>query len=68
MFMATKQEEELDRIIDDEHLAPEASRAFLETAFRDGVVRETGTAIKKILPPISLFTPRAVVRRRSRPY
>ena len=48
---------ELGRIIQEERLDPEQTRAFIETAFRDGVVQTTGTAITKILPPVSRFTP-----------
>ena len=47
--------EELDRIINDEGLDREATHAFVEAAFRDGAVQPTGTAITKILPPVSRF-------------
>jgi type I restriction enzyme R subunit len=54
-FVAAKRAEELDRIIADEDLDPEATRLFLDAAFRDGAVQSTGTAITKILPPVSRF-------------
>ena len=55
--MAAKRTEELDRIIGEEGLDPEATRAFIDAAFRDGAVQPTGTAITKILPPVSRFGP-----------
>ena len=54
-FIAAKRAEELDRIIADEGLDREATHAFVEAAFRDGAVQPTGTAITKILPPVSRF-------------
>src|SRR5690606_8242065 len=54
-FVAAKRAEELDRLIADEGLDPDATRAFVEAAFRDGAVQPTGTAITKILPPVSRF-------------
>lgn len=48
-------EAELQRIITEENLKPEPTREFIEAAFRDGQVRATGTAITKILPPVSRF-------------
>ena len=54
-YVAAKREAELERIIAEENLRPEQTRAFVETAFRDGQVRGTGTAITEILPPVSRF-------------
>ena len=54
-FVASKRAEELDRIIAEESLDPAATRAFVDAAFRDGAVQPTGTAITKILPPVSRF-------------
>ena len=48
--------EELDRIIADEGLDAEATKAFVGNAFRDGAIPATGTAITKILPPVSRFS------------
>ena len=47
---------ELDKIIEEEKLNKEETYKFIENAFRDGFVPTTGTAINKILPPVSLFT------------
>ena len=54
-FVAAKRREELDAIITDENLKPEATYAFVETSFRDGTLQSSGTAITKILPPVSRF-------------
>ncbi len=54
-FVASKRAEELDRIIAEENLDPAATHAFVDAAFRDGAVQPTGTAITKILPPVSRF-------------
>ena len=54
-FVAAKREAELQAIIEDERLRADATRAFVETAFRDGTLRTTGTAITKVLPPASRF-------------
>ena len=56
-FIAGKRKEELDKIIEEENLNPEETRKFMENAFRDGFIQRSGTAITKILPPVSRFTP-----------
>jgi len=53
LFIAKKKAEELDRIISEERLKPEETRAFMANAFRDGVVPARGAAITRILPPVS---------------
>ena len=55
-FMAAKKTEELERIIAEENLNAEAAREFISNAFRDGSISATGTAITKILPPVSRFS------------
>jgi len=55
-FMAAKKVEELERIIADENLNAEATRNFIDNAFRDGGIPSTGTAITRILPPVSRFS------------
>lgn len=54
-FIASKKEEELAAIIADEKLVEAEARKFMESAFRNGEVRESGTAVVKILPPVSMF-------------
>jgi type I restriction enzyme R subunit len=54
-FIAAKREAELGAIVEAEKLNADAARDFMETAFRDGVLRTTGTAITQVLPPVSRF-------------
>ncbi|MDR2057166.1 MAG: hypothetical protein LBP83_02590, partial [Dysgonamonadaceae bacterium] len=54
-FVDAKKIEELNRIIADENLNKEETYKFIQNAFRDSNVPTTGTAIAKILPPISRF-------------
>jgi type I restriction enzyme R subunit len=56
-FVHTRRTQELDRIISAEGLKPEETREFIANAFRDGAVQTTGTAITRVLPPVSRFTP-----------
>lgn len=55
VYVETARSAELERIIAEERLKPEEARRFIEEAFRDGAIRATGTAITKILPPVSRF-------------
>ena len=55
-FVAAKKTEELERIIAEEKLNAEATRSFIDNAFRDGGIQATGTAITGILPPLSRFS------------
>lgn len=55
-FVDTKKIEELNMIIADENLDRDETYSFIENAFRDGVVQTSGTAITKILPPVSRFS------------
>lgn len=55
-FITAKKAEELDRIIVEEGLDPVETRSFVDNAFRDGVIPTTGTAVMKILPPVSRFS------------
>jgi len=55
-FVLARREEELASIIESENLRPDATRAFIESAFRDGQIHTTGTAITKVLPPVSRFS------------
>lgn len=55
-YVAEQQEEELHQIISAENLKPEATEKFIEDSFRTGALRTTGTAITKVLPPVSRFS------------
>ena len=54
-FVAEQKEEDLNQLITEEKLKPEETRKFLENAFKDGEIKETGTDIDKIMPPVSRF-------------
>ena len=54
-FVEAKKAEELEALIVAEGLKPEETRAFVAEAFRDGAIPTAGTAITKILPPVSRF-------------
>jgi len=56
-FVDEKKVQELDQIIESESLDREATYKFIRNAFRDGSVPTTGTAISKVLPPVSRFSP-----------
>ncbi|MCA1572141.1 MAG: type I restriction endonuclease subunit R, partial [Chloroflexi bacterium] len=56
-FIEGKRKEELDRIIGDENLDSAATHAYIEGAFRDGAIQQTGMAITRVLPPVSRFSP-----------
>lgn len=56
-FVEGKKIEELEIIITSENLDHDATYAFIQNAFRDGSVATTGTAITKVLPPVSRFSP-----------
>ncbi len=55
-FIDEKKSEELDSIIQEEGLDPDETYKFIENAFRDGGVKSSGTAITKVLPPVSRFS------------
>lgn len=55
-FIASRREAELAVIIDDEDLKPAETRHFIDSAFHEGAVRVTGTAVTKVLPPVSRFS------------
>jgi type I restriction enzyme, R subunit len=55
-YVAARRTAELDGIIAEESLRPAETRAFIERAFRDGAIQQSGTAITTILPPMSRFS------------
>lgn len=54
-FVAEEKERQLVTIIQEENLKDEETRRFMDSAFRDGSVKTTGTDIDKLMPPISRF-------------
>jgi len=57
VFVEKKKQEELQKIIEEEKLNSEETHQFIKNAFRNGEIPMTGTAITKILPPVSRFNP-----------
>ena len=55
-FVEERKKEELNRIIEEENLNKDETYKYINNAFRDGFVQETGTAITKVLPPIPRFS------------
>lgn len=56
-YVEMKKIEELDEIIKHENLDHEETYKFVRSAFRNGSVATTGTALAKVLPPVSRFSP-----------
>ncbi|KXK27604.1 MAG: Type I restriction enzyme protein [candidate division WS6 bacterium OLB20] len=56
-YVEKKKIEELEQIINEENLNKEATYKYIESAFRDGGLTTSGTALTKVMPPKSRFTP-----------
>ena len=54
-FVTEQREIDTQALIDEEGLKSEETRKFLANAFRDGVLKTTGTGIDRLLPPVSRF-------------
>ncbi len=55
-FVDGKKIEELNSIIADENLDWDETYRFIQNAFRDGGIQSNGTALTRILPPVSRFS------------
>lgn len=56
-FVDENRKVELDALIEEENLNPEETYRYIDNCFKDGFVQTTGTALTKVLPPVSRFTP-----------
>jgi len=56
-YVEKKRIEELEEIIKHENLDHNETWKFVQNAFRNGSVAATGTALAKVLPPVSRFSP-----------
>ena len=56
-FVAAQRERELDAIIDEERLEDVLTRDLVEAALRDGTLPVAGSALSRVLPPVSRFGP-----------
>jgi len=54
-YVSDQEKTDLAEIIAVENLKPEETRKFMENAFRDGMVKTTGTDIDRLMPPVSRF-------------
>ena len=54
-FVAEEKERQLVAIIQEENLKDDETRRFMESSFREGSVKTTGTDIDRLMPPISRF-------------
>jgi type I restriction enzyme, R subunit len=54
-YLQECKEKDIALMIEEERLKPEETRRFIDTALRDGMLKTTGTAIDKIMPPMSRF-------------
>ena len=54
-YVEARRNAELADIIAEEGLKPEETKTFVEHAFRDGRIPTTGTAVTRIMPPVSRF-------------
>lgn len=63
-YIQAKKEHELKALIKEENLKPEQTEELIESAFRDGALNISGTAITRVMPPMSRFTPNGERRTR----
>lgn len=54
-FVREQREADISALITEEKLREEETRKFVQNAFRDGVLKTTGTDVDKLLPPVSRF-------------
>ncbi len=54
-FLNMNKEADIVSLIEKEKLKPEETRRFVDNAFRDGVMKTTGTSIDRLMPPVSRF-------------
>ena len=54
-FVREQRETDIQTLITEEKLKPEETRKFVENAFRDGVLKTTGTDVDRLMPPVSRF-------------
>ena len=54
-FVREQRETDIQTLITEEKLKPEETRRFVENAFRDGVLKTTGTDVDRLMPPVSRF-------------
>ena len=54
-FVLEQKDADLDQIIKEERLRPEATRKYIDESFETGTLKTSGTAVDAIMPPVSRF-------------
>ena len=54
-YLEKSKEADISKLIEEERLKEDETRRFIDIAFRDGVMRTTGTSIDQLMPPVSRF-------------
>ena len=54
-FVREHRETDIQTLITEEKLKSEETRKFVENAFRDGILKTTGTDVDRLMPPVSRF-------------
>lgn len=54
-FVNEQCDTDIQTLISEERLKPEETRKFVGNAFRDGVLKTTGTDVDRLMPPVSRF-------------
>ena len=54
-FVKEQKKLDIQNLIGEEKLKPEETIKFVDNAFRDGILKTTGTDLDKIMPPVSRF-------------
>ncbi len=57
VFISEKKDSELQSLIQEENLNPEATRDYLSKSLAEGELKVTGTSIVSLLPPKDMFSP-----------
>src|SRR5699024_9051958 len=52
-FVKEQKKLDIQNLIGEEKLKPEETVKFVDNAFRDGILKTTGTDLDKIMPPLS---------------
>ena len=64
-YIEQERQEQLNAIIEEEHLKPQETYDFMSRAFSDGYITETGTSIVRILPPTNPFLPESAEKKQT---
>lgn len=54
-FLNKNIEADINKLIEEEKLKGEEIRRFIDNAFRDGIMKTTGTSVDRLMPPVSRF-------------